>query len=329
MKTSPCSKNWPAPRLWYERLRRLRYHRRDVWGIGLVKAPIHRFLDGWPEDAATIWLDDPAVAYHADPFAIRIDGRTLVLTEYVPRPGVRGEIVARELGDDDRLREPTLALRLPAHLSYPFLIEQDGEHYCIPETVQANGVLLFRAIGPEPRWVFERKLIDGFAAADSTVIFHDQRYWLFCTQYILGPDNPANSHLHIWHARNLHGPWLPHARNPVKVDRSNARPAGTPFVHDGELFRPAQDCSRTYGGSVKINRISVLTETEFMEDLVAVIEPRKGGPFPDGFHHLSAFGEYTLVDGKRKMRDALKDDKDLPPLGDPEALAAALADLAK
>ena len=40
----------------------------------------------------------------------------------------------------------------------------------------------------------------------------------------------------------------------VKTDVRSARPAGTPFVYQGELYRPAQDCSRTYGGSIVIHR---------------------------------------------------------------------------
>ena len=301
---------------------------RDVWGIGMVKAPIHRFLDGWPEDAETIWLDDPLGEFHADPFALRIGGRAVVLTEYMPRPGERGEIMARDLADNGSLGAPSAALRLPVHLSYPYLIEQDGVRYCIPESVQANSVLLFRAVGSEPRWIFDCRLIDGFAAADSTVIRHDGRFWLFCTRYTPGRGNPANSELHIWHASELRGRWIPHAHNPVKVDRSNARPAGTPFVHDGELFRPAQDCSRTYGGSIKINRVTALTENAFAEEMVSLIEPRKDGPYPDGFHHLSAFGDYTFIDGKCRVRDHLGKDEDLPPAGSDVELEAALAELA-
>jgi hypothetical protein len=32
-----------------------------------------------------------------------------------------------------------------------------------------------------------------------------------------------------------------------------------------------------------------------------VVEPDKNGPYPDGLHTLSAFGEMTLVDGKREQ----------------------------
>src|SRR5213596_456309 len=55
------------------------------------------------------------------------------------------------------------------------------------------------------------------------------------------------------------GPWRPHPGNPVKVDVRSSRPAGGPFLFGGNLYRPAQDCSRTYGGGITINRVTHLS----------------------------------------------------------------------
>src|SRR6185369_10054576 len=98
----------------------------------------------------------------------------------------------------------------------------------------------------------------------------------------------------------LAGPWRPHRRSPVKFDVRSARPAGTPFEHGGQIFRPSQDCSETYGGAIRINRILRLTAEEFDEETVAVLRPDANGPYPAGLHTLSAFDEWTLIDGKRR-----------------------------
>ena len=105
--------------------------------------------------------------------------------------------------------------------------------------------------------------------------------------------------LFVWHARNLEGPWEPHALNPVKADIRSSRPAGTPFVHGGMLYRPAQDCSRMYGGGIVINRVVRLTPTEFAEEPAATVEPFSESPFRDGIHTLSGVGDLTLIDSKR------------------------------
>jgi hypothetical protein len=41
--------------------------------------------------------------------------------------------------------------------------------------------------------------------------------------------------------------------------------------------------------------------TEFAEEVVRVIEPDTGGPFPNGVHTLAAAGSVTLIDGKRRI----------------------------
>jgi len=128
-----------------------------------------------------------------------------------------------------------------------------------------------------------------------TSIFHfDGRWWLTCTNLDDGPWEK----LFIWHADDLTGSWRPHRANPVKIDRRSSRPAGTPFLHEGTLYRPAQDCSKSYGQSVVINRIRRLTTEEFEEEEVAYVKPFQP-PYLEGLHTLSSIDGMTLIDGKR------------------------------
>ena len=80
-------------------------------------------------------------------------------------------------------------------------------------------------------------------------------------------------------------------------------------MHDGCLYRPAQDCSRTYGRRVILNRITRLTPKVFKEEPEVVIEPYADSDYPHGIHTLSAAGGITLVDGKRLvfLKSAIKD----------------------
>jgi hypothetical protein len=103
----------------------------------------------------------------------------------------------------------------------------------------------------------------------------------------------------IYHADHFEGPWIPHLANPVKVDIRSARPGGTPF-HVGEsLYRPAQDCSESYGCRLALNRITTLTPTSFAEETVRVLRPHPSWPCRDGFHTLSGEGDWTILDAKR------------------------------
>jgi hypothetical protein len=136
-----------------------------------------------------------------------------------------------------------------------------------------------------------------FPAVDPTVFEHDGRWWMLCTHKEYGD----NGELHAFYADDLLGPWSPHVGNPVKTDDSSSRPAGTPFTHEGRLYRPAQDCSSGYGLRVVLNEIVRLTPTEFDEHVVTTVAPDASGPYPDGLHTISTAGDWTVIDGKRRI----------------------------
>lgn len=268
---------------------------RDRWGVGVIDAPIHRLLEGGPLPPVR-WLRAPrGAAWIADPFAAESGGRQWVLAEAWDAAAGRGHIVALGL-DGAEGEEPAEALREPFHMSYPCVVEDGDALFCVPETADAGRVTVYRADAFPHRWEAAATIECGARPVDPTLFRHEGRWWLFCTDR----EHDSHTKLFAWHAGALAGPWLPHAQNPLKTDVRSSRPAGTPFVHEGVLYRPAQDCSRTYGGAVVINRVLRLSPTEFAEEPAAVLSPDPDGPFPDGMHTVSAAGARTLVDGKRE-----------------------------
>lgn len=270
--------------------RALGFLRDDQWQIGVVDAPIGSFLR--PDEVPTPrWLPEPPRdAFHADPFPFD-DGRSVVFERYSLRDR-RGILCTVDLAGAPMVPRP---LATPDHhIAYPFTFEHGGRTYCTPETAAADEVGLYTLGGDPVRLDKVATLVDGVAAVDPTVTFHGGRWWLLFTDGRGDPD----ADLHVWHAADLLGPWRPHRRNPVKMDVRSARPAGTPFVVDGVLHRPAMDNSRTYGGRVVINRVVELTPDRFEERPAAVVPPFPG-PFGRGIHTLAAAGPVTIVDGKR------------------------------
>ena len=272
-----------------------RFFRHPQWNIGVVREPIHSFL---------VPLDPPRVEWSpfaskrgflSDPFGAVVDGKVTVLYEYFDYRKGRGTINSIDLREWTERIDVEPVLDRGCHMSYPFVLEHEDEIYCIPETAAAREVALYRAVEFPSRWEKVSTILDGFAGVDTTVFRHGGSWWLTCTD---NEDNP-DTNLLVWHASRLEGPWVAHAANPVKIDVRSARPGGTPFVHRGELYRPAQDCSRAYGGRVVVNRVTRLTPQEFAEEPAATFEPSAASPFPDGRHTLSAVGDITLVDGHR------------------------------
>jgi hypothetical protein len=265
--------------------------RADHWNVGVVEAPIHAFLDGEPIPTVR-WLGElPRGRFIADPFGIAEGERLSILVEEFDYQSNQGRIVSVE-GTSSEPRRP--AMEFEAHASYPFLFRHDGSIYCVPSMSPGRGVDLFRATEFPTRWERVGCLLPDFAAQDATVFEHEGRWWLFCTDH----DDAADARLHAWFASDPAGPWEPHPLNPLKTDVRSSRPGGTPFVHEGRLYRPAQDDSQSYGGAIVLNRVVRLTTTEFEEETVARVDPVPG-LYSRGLHTLSAVGDRTLVDGKR------------------------------
>jgi hypothetical protein len=86
----------------------------------------------------------------------------------------------------------------------------------------------------------------------------------------------------------------------VVADVRSARSAGRIFEHDGALIRPSQDSSIRYGYATVLNRIEVLTGTEYREVSVARID-RSWIAGNLGTHTYNRDSTYEVVDGYRRF----------------------------
>lgn len=265
---------------------------RPYWNVGIVRSPVARFLD--PSFQPQIeWLEPLGdQQFMADPFGMVANGRRYIFCERFDFRADRGDIAYFEVDENLRRGPLQTAIESDCHASYPYLFEEAGVLYCMPETYQAREVALYAATKFPRRWERVATLLENVAANDSSIIFYDGRWWLFCTDYDRGFDTA----LCVWHAASLFGPWEPHAKNPVKMDKSSACSAGAPFIYDGVLYRPAQDCSRGYGGRTVILRVETLTPFDFEEIPTRIVAPAKRA-YTRGLHTLSPLGDWTLVDG--------------------------------
>lgn len=275
---------------------------RQKWNIGITRhsAAVVAGLEGTrPQRQALdelVWREESRGAFAADPFIARRpnagDGY-LVFFEYYPWRGKRGRIDWVEFAEG-KFGKSGVCLDSPFHLSYPYLLSDDDELAMLPEHSQSRDLSLYR-IGEDGVAKSKDLIGNDLSLVDSSILFLHGKYWLFATH--AGPQE--NAELHIYHAKAMLGPWTRHAQNPVKHDRSNARPAGQFIAHSGKLFRPAQDCASHYGSGIIINELKTLTEDEFEEVPASEIRPQPGSPYGYGLHTISSAGDYTVVDGAR------------------------------
>ncbi|MBX2980205.1 MAG: hypothetical protein KF905_12990 [Flavobacteriales bacterium] len=285
--------------LWKQFNNKLRFHRKELeqheeWNIGILHQPIHELLRESP-NLNVRWLPAPAAGqFRADPFGYTdAEGRINVLHEKYEHSTGLGEIARLRPKADNILKRSRSMLATGKHLSYPYVVQHAGAVYVVPEQAAEGTVQLYRVSADndalEPLQVLLHE-----ALYDPTLIQHAGRWWLFGSKAPL-----TNTGLYLYHSERLEGPYTPHPQNPVKLDVRSARPAGTPFVHQGELWRPGQDSSLTYGGRIAMNRVLELSPTRYVEETVQYVGPIQHCAWDKGLHTLCAMGDITLVDGKR------------------------------
>jgi hypothetical protein len=280
----------------------------EVWNVGFVDRSVPQIVrEGSLGGAPVRWCPAHAPGrFIADPFvydAGQGDGARVLVEDFdQSRKGDRttdgkGRICELAPPYPDRQLRLHAALEPGHHLSYPCVFAEGGQIYCVPESYQASGARLHRR-APDGTWHLVRTLVGGQPVVDPTLFKHQDRYWLLFT---LQDDGAfGNLKLYGYHATALDAVWTPHALNPLKCDIGSARPAGTPAVVDGQLFRPSMDCSRTYGGALVINRVVTLSPTEFEEVAVARLDPARDSAYPAGLHTLNTLApDAAVIDGKR------------------------------
>ncbi|WP_193611439.1 formyl transferase [Nocardioides lijunqiniae] len=262
---------------------------RFVDGPGLIDSLRHP-AEGWQD------LPDDGHHFYADPFPIQVAGRTHLFVEDFDHRVGRGVVSVVEFDEHGPVGTPVCVLEHDVHLSYPFVLEHDGEVWMIPETSAAGTVELYRAADFPHHWVRHSVLLRDLDANDVTPFRHQGRWWLSATVRRGGSCSDA---LHLWHADDLRGPWTAHRGNPVVLDIASARPAGRVVEREGRLVRPAQDGTGGYGSALTLAEVVRLDPTAYEQRVVGRVT---AGPGWAGtrLHTLNRAGRLEVIDGSSR-----------------------------
>jgi hypothetical protein len=280
-----------------------RLARRAVQKALAVEQWFIAFAFGRPADAALAGytrLMPPRDRDWADPFALERNGRYYIFFEEVPFATRKGHISVLEVDRAGRASAPVRVLERDYHLSYPFVFEDDGSLYMIPESAANATVELWRCVEFPHRWRHEANLLEGVRCVDATLHRAAGRWWMF-GNCAAGGSELFDDELCLFSAEKLTGEWQPHPANPVQSDPRGSRPAGRLFVREGTLYRPAQLCVPRYGAGLAIHEVVKLGAHEYAERTVQrLVPPAESGLL--GLHTLNQAGELTVVDAFVRRR---------------------------
>ncbi len=268
------SQEWPAYK-WFIVVRRRLPERRFDDPHGYIPVPC-------PKDR-----------FYADPFIVEKDGRTYIYFEDFRYSENRACISCCEILPNGSTSQPFEVLRRPYHLSYPFIFEDQGAVYMVPESKSAKKVELLRAVNLPNEWESVGLLMENVYAVDTVIKKIGDKYWMFSS---LSDGRFSNSdELSLFCSDSLRGPWQPHPKNPLVSDVRRARSAGTLFEDGGRMIRPSQNCGKAYGYGLVFSEIVTLTEVEYEERVVSSLDPQLVDKCA-GNHTYNRTAEFEVTD---------------------------------
>ncbi len=238
----------------------------------------------------------PRDRFWADPHVFFRDDTYYIFFEEYLYKTKKGHISLIEMDQSGDYSESVKVLEEPFHLSYPHVFNDKGILCMIPETRKARSINLYQCTDFPTGWKHRATLIDSIDAVDSTVLFHNNTWWLFAN--VAEPDGTSvDNELHLFSSDSLlGGSWEPHPMNPIISDVKGARPAGKILERNGILYRPSQCCKPWYGYGIKLNEIVTLTKNDYAEREIAFIEPQWDKNLT-GVHTLCHENRLTMIDG--------------------------------
>ena len=276
--------------------RRIVFHfnyfcRQEDWNVGFCMMPIADFINRENRESLDIqWLKPSKSEYFADPFVITTKDDTYLFFEWFSNKNGKADIAMAKQSEGFAKYHKTA--HFPEHHSFPYIFEYQDVIYCIPEANKTDKISLYRL--ENDKLIFDTDLLQG-RFVDSVLHHHkDGKWYLFTT-----PQKQSHTHLLIYLADDLRGPYSEHFYNPVKVDCHDSRMAGMILNIDGNLIRPAQNSTRHYGESVTLNKVIELNEYQYIEKEIKEIKPDKNWVYNKGIHTINGNDFMTVFDAKR------------------------------
>jgi len=242
-------------------------------------------------------VTDVRASFVADPFIVKDSNKYYLFMEVKSkRKRDIGEIGVA-VGDNlKNLKYQKIVLKENFHLSYPYVIKENGNFYMIPESGENRDLRVYKAYNFPYEWKLEKIIFEDKRLADPTLVYYNNKWWLFVT-------NMENNSLEIYYASSLIDNFTPHKKNPFYVnDNSKNRNGGRIFIDDGKIYRFTQNCENYYGEKVDMYEIIKLNENEFEEKFIkTILAPSKNGWNSNQMHNIDILKEnnryYAIVDG--------------------------------
>src|SRR5688572_22066182 len=148
-----------------------------MWSIGIYlgKSVFEMSAPPGVDNPVLTWasVSDVSAGFVADPFMVRAGGSWYMLFEAFNLETDKGEIALATSDNGLDWKYQQIVLKERFHLSYPYVFEWDGEHYMVPETLDAGAIHLYKADDFPTSWSDMGPLVKSTCADPSLFRFGD------------------------------------------------------------------------------------------------------------------------------------------------------------
>lgn len=228
----------------------------------------------------------------ADPFIFEVkEDRMTVFAEQMESATGKGKLVKIDLSlPKMRILRMDTILELDTHLSFPNFIKVSGNTYVYPENYQSGRFKIYEYNYETGRLENPIVLINE-PLLDAQILEVGGVFYILSVKYSTGKLEDTR-HLYIWKSTSLMGPYS--LFQEIISEDNTERGAGQIISHNGEYYRPVQDCNGDYGRKVIFKKLS-LENGKFKETAVGQYWP--SAEYPEGLHTYNLSSEYEIVDG--------------------------------
>ena len=194
----------------------------------------------------TLKTQNDSTVFLADPFFVKEKDTFYLFFEHkkIKRNADIGLLTSVD-GKNYQYRGTVLTQKF--HLSYPQVFKYRDAFYMLPESKQANMVLLYKAHHFPFDWRICDTLIANVALVDPSIYLSDTLNILVATDY--------NKNMYLYQSDSLFGKWKLHQK-PIALIGTEARAGGRFFTDNKGLLLPVQNCTKGYGYGVSLYRFS-------------------------------------------------------------------------
>ncbi len=228
--------------------------------------------------------------WYADPFLFRYKGEIWLFVEAFDNKTEKGAIACMKYEDGD-FTNPEIVLEEDFHLSYPYVYEENGEVFMMPETMEDGCIQIYKADDFPKKWVKHKTLIEIENAVD-TVICGDKLITSVVTDsYEKRVDVDIYDINTGKYIKSLH------------KNSQHARGAGKIFLAEGKNIRPAQNCTNgVYGAGLVFYHIEE-KDGGFSEEQIYTLAPEDfnvKSKSVEGVHTYARSDNLEILDFKCK-----------------------------